>query len=108
MLSEPFIKERKIGVDQIDHAAVLLRDGLKQHLSLGDHRLAGARIKLENVFASGVTKSIIRNEPLADRLSTSAPRFRILQHPLYLRASSLAKFCVLHGAAPHQACLQRK
>ena len=85
MLGQPLVQERVIGVQQVDHAAILADDALEEQLRLPLEGLAQVVVEVEQHFRTRLMHGHIADEqPLAGEVLDERLRARVREHPPHL------------------------
>ncbi len=87
MARQPFVHERVVGVEQVDHASVFADDAFEQHLSFAAERLP--QVLVEILRGRLHVREIAQVEPLAGKIVRQRLRLRIGEHPLHLLLEDL-------------------
>ena len=82
MLCEPFVHERVIGVEQIQHRSVLAQDAFEQHFRLAHERLAQVVVEVRKLPRVRIgALEISQEQPLACEIMYQGVRLGVFEHP---------------------------
>ena len=82
MAGQPFVHEGIVGIEQIEHASILVDDGGEQQLGFAPKRLPQVLVE---VGRRGLhVRKITQVEPLSCKVTGERFGLRIRKHPLHL------------------------